>query len=416
MAYKTEKLNISIPAPVREIFDVFSSAGAVAYAVGGAVRDSLLGRKVHDWDVASPLRPEVTAELFASRGFKVIPTGIRHGTVTVLSHGMPVEVTAFRIDGSYSDSRHPDRVEFTDRVEEDLARRDFTVNAMAYSPVRGLCDPWNGQADLKAGVIRCVGDPSTRFAEDALRILRAFRFAAQLGFTIDDATRKAAAASERLSSISVERIAAETEKILLSPRPAAYLSEAAECNVTAHIFPGVSLEDGDFPPLDLLPPDAPLRMGALLRRVGLRNANTADEALKHLKLSNAFYRRAYAAATVPLPAPEERAVRLFLRETGNADAAIAAASARGEPEARQVAELSSKISSEGGPVTMRTLAVNGKKLRDAGFPEGKPMGLLLSALLEAVTADPTLNNEQTLLALAADIYGKGGTDKTAKKK
>ena len=416
MAYKTEKLNISIPAPVREIFDVFSSAGAVAYAVGGAVRDSLLGRKVHDWDVASPLRPDVTEELFASRGFKVIPTGIRHGTVTVLSHGMPVEVTAFRIDGSYSDSRHPDRVEFTDRVEEDLARRDFTVNAMAYSPVRGLCDPWNGQADLKAGVIRCVGDPSTRFAEDALRILRAFRFAAQLGFTIDDATRKAAAASERLSSISVERIAAETEKILLSTRPAAYLSEAAECNVTAHIFPGVSLEDGDFPPLDLLPPDAPLRMGALLRRVGLRNAKTADEALKHLKLSNAFYRRAYAAATVPLPAPEERAVRLFLLETGNADAAIAAASARGEPDARQVAELSSKISSEGGPVTMRTLAVNGKKLRDAGFPEGKPMGLLLSALLEAVTADPTLNNEQTLLALAADIYGKGGTDKTAKKK
>ena len=416
MAYKTEKLTISIPAPVREIFDVFSSAGAVAYAVGGAVRDSLLGREVHDWDVASPLRPEVTAELFASRGFKVIPTGIRHGTVTVLSHGMPVEVTAFRIDGSYSDSRHPDRVEFTDRVEEDLARRDFTVNAMAYSPVRGLCDPWNGQADLKAGVIRCVGNPSTRFAEDALRILRAFRFAAQLGFTIDDATRKAAAASERLSSISVERIAAETEKILLSPRPAAYLSEAAECNVTAHIFPGVSLEDGDFPPLDLLPPDAPLRMGALLRRVGLRDAKTADEALKRLKLSNAFYRRAYAAATVPLPAPEERAVRLFLRETGNADAAIAAASARGEPEARQVAELSAKISSEGGPVTMRTLAVNGKKLRDAGFPEGKPMGLLLSALLEAVTADPTLNNEQTLLALAADIYGKGGTDKTAKKK
>lgn len=415
MAYKTEKLNISIPAPVREIFDVFSSAGAVAYAVGGAVRDSLLGREVHDWDVASPLRPDVTAELFASRGFKVIPTGIRHGTVTVLSHGMPVEVTAFRIDGSYSDSRHPDRVEFTDRVEEDLARRDFTVNAMAYSPVRGLCDPWNGQADLKAGVIRCVGDPSTRFAEDALRILRAFRFAAQLGFTIDDATRKAAA-SERLSSISVERIAAETEKILLSTRPAAYLSEAAECNVTAHIFPGVSLVDGDFPPLDLLPADAPLRMGALLRRVGLRNAKTADEALKHLKLSNAFYRRAYAAATVPLPAPEERAARLFLRETGNADAAIAAASARGEPEARQVAELSAKISSEGGPVTMRTLAVNGKKLRDAGFPEGKPMGLLLSALLEAVTADPTLNNEQTLLALAADIYGKGGTDTTAKKK
>lgn len=416
MAYKTEKLSISIPAPVREIFDVFSSAGAVAYAVGGAVRDSLLGREVHDWDVASPLRPDVTAELFASRGFKVIPTGIRHGTVTVLSHGMPVEVTAFRIDGSYSDSRHPDRVEFTDRVEEDLARRDFTVNAMAYSPVRGLCDPWNGQADLKAGVIRCVGDPSTRFAEDALRILRAFRFAAQLGFTIDDATRKAAAASERLSSISVERIAAETEKILLSPRPAAYLSEAAECNVTAHIFPGVSLEDSDFPPLDLLPADAPLRMGALLRRVGLRDAKTADEALKHLKLSNAFYRRAYAAATVSLPAPEERAVRLFLRETGNADAAIAAASARGEPDARQVAELSAKISSEGGPVTMRTLAVNGKKLRDAGFPEGKPMGLLLSALLEAVTADPTLNSEQTLLALAADICGKGGTDTTAKKK
>ncbi len=404
--------NIALPPRVTAVLDVIGSVGATAYAVGGAVRDSLLGRPVHDWDVASPLPPNAAAELFTSRGFKVIPTGIKHGTITVLSGGMPIEVTSFRIDGSYSDSRHPDRVEFTDRVEDDLARRDFTVNAMAYSPARGICDPWHGRDDLAAGIIRCVGDPTVRFTEDALRILRAFRFAAQLGFAIDGSVLCAASElAYRLSAISVERIASETEKLLLSPAPEVYLSRMAQCGVMEHIFAGIELQIKDISPLDALPPDAPLRMGSLLRPTGLRDASAVEGTLKRLKLSNTFYKRAYAAATLPLPSPDAASVRRFLREAGNADAAVAAAEARGEPSSAIIAKLAKDISDLGGPITLHTLAVNGSRLREAGFGCGRQTGMILSALLEAVTDDPTLNDERTLLAMAAELSRKLGKDK-----
>ena len=257
---------VSPPRAVAALLDIFASAGAEAYIVGGAVRDSLAGRRVHDWDVASPLPPEAMGELFRGHGYRVIPTGIKHGTVTVISDGMPVEITAFRIDGAYTDGRHPDRVEFTTRIEDDLARRDFTVNAMAYSPRSGICDPFGGRADLAAGVIRCVGDARTRFTEDALRILRAFRFAAQLGYTIEDGTLGAAAAlASRLELISAERIAAETEKLLLAPEPSGYLAAAESCGVLAYVFPGITFDASDLAPVDRLATDAPLRMGAMLR-------------------------------------------------------------------------------------------------------------------------------------------------------
>lgn len=407
MPENTQKPNILLPPEVCAVLEVFASAGVLAYAVGGAVRDSLLGRPAHDWDIASPLAPDRTAELFTMRGFRVIPTGIRHGTVTILSGGMPIEVTTFRIDGGYSDGRHPDRVKFTDRVEDDLARRDFTVNAMAYSPARGLCDPWRGRDDLDAKMIRCVGDPAARFAEDALRILRAFRFAAQLGFTADGAVLRAASELRgRLSAISVERIAAEMVKLLLSPRPAAYLADMAQCGITEFVFAGVGFDMTDFPPLDLLPADAPGRMGALLRRAGLQDPGSIESTLGRLRLSGAFYRRARAAATLPLPSPDAAAVRRFMREAGNADAAIAAAAARGETNAARVAQLAEEISAGGGPVTLRTLAVNGSMLQKAGFGAGRQTGIILSALLDAVTEDPSLNNEEVLLSLAAEISGR----------
>ena len=402
---------ITMPSSVAALLEIFHAAGAEAYVVGGAVRDSLIRCPVHDWDVASPMPPEKTAALFAAHGYRVIPTGIKHGTVTVISDGAPVEITAFRVDGSYTDGRHPDRVEFTSRIEDDLARRDFTVNAMAYSPWRGLCDPFGGRDDLAQGIIRCVGDARVRFTEDALRILRAFRFAARLGFEIDDDTRAAAGElSGRLSLISAERIAAESEKLFLAAAPARYLGAALECGVLEYVFPGVRLNAADMHPADILPPDAPLRVGAVLRRAGLSAPAAVRSALESLRTSNAFFSRALAAATGTLPPPEAEAVRRFMRETGNADAVISAASACGEPHAEDVAAIAAKISAAGGPVTMRTLAVNGKKLRAAGFEGGREMGEILRALLDAATADPSINNEAELLRLAHSIKEKNRKD------
>ena len=397
---------IPLPGEITAVLDIFASAGVQAYIVGGAVRDSLMRRPVHDFDIASLMLPEETAALFTGCGFRVIPTGIKHGTVTVLSGDMPVEVTTFRLDGSYTDGRHPDSVKFTSRIEDDLSRRDFTVNAMAYSPQSGLCDPFGGEKDLHAGIIRCVGDARVRFTEDALRILRAFRFAAVLGFNIDPSVLAAARElSERLSLISAERIASETVKMMLAGQPSAYLESALGCGVLGYVFRGVELRASDLSVADRLPADAPLRIGAVLRRVGLSDP-AVGAALEALRFSNSFYRRAYAAAAVPLPVCEPASVRRFLRETGNADAAIAAAVACGEPHAAEVAALAREIGAGGGPVTMQTLAVNGKKLRLAGFPAGREMGLLLGALLDAVTADPSLNDEATLMALARSIYEK----------
>lgn len=205
-----------VPGPVRTCCETLWAAGETACPVGGCVRDSLLGRTPGDWDVATSARPETVQALFA----RTVPTGLRHGTVTVLLEGMSLEVTAFRREEGYSDGRRPDRVVFGVGLTEDLARRDFTINAMALLPDGAVADPFGGQADLKAGLVRCVGDPVRRFREDALRMLRAVRFAAQLGFTIEEGTaaalRREAAGLDRVSG---ERVRAELEKTLLSPRP-----------------------------------------------------------------------------------------------------------------------------------------------------------------------------------------------------
>lgn len=205
-----------IPAPVRACCEALWGAGHQALPVGGCVRDSLLGRTPGDWDVTTSARPEETMALFAH----TVPTGIQHGTVTVLLDGMALEVTTFRGEAGYSDGRHPDAVTFGVGLTEDLARRDFTVNAMALAPDGGLVDPFGGQADLERRLIRCVGDPDRRFREDGLRLLRAVRFAAQLGFGLEEGTREALARNgERLDRVSGERVKAELEKILLSPQP-----------------------------------------------------------------------------------------------------------------------------------------------------------------------------------------------------
>ena len=271
------------------LLDALHGAGHAAYAVGGCVRDSLLGLDPHDWDLCTSARPEQVMALFGEE--KCIPTGLQHGTVTVKQGGRLYETTTFRTEGAYSDGRHPDAVCFVPDVREDLARRDFTINAMAYSAEEGLIDPFGGRDDLTAHLVRAVGEPEHRFEEDALRILRLYRFAARFGFAIDPATGAAARAlGPHLDCVSAERIQEELLKLLAAPRPGSYLEPA----VLAVILP--ELEPEKQPErfaelcrtIDRIEPTAenvPARLAALLCPLGEAGAR---KALRKLKCSNAL--------------------------------------------------------------------------------------------------------------------------------
>ena len=271
------------------LLDALHGAGHAAYAVGGCVRDSLLGLDPHDWDLCTSARPEQVMALFGEE--KCIPTGLQHGTVTVKQGGRFYETTTFRTEGAYSDGRHPDAVCFVPDVREDLARRDFTINAMAYSAEEGLIDPFGGRDDLAAHLVRAVGEPERRFEEDALRILRLYRFAARFGFAIDPATGVAARAlGPHLDCVSAERIQEELLKLLAAPRPGSYLEPA----VLAVILP--ELEPEKQPErfaelcrtIDRIEPTAenvPARLAALLWPLGEAGAR---KALRKLKCSNAL--------------------------------------------------------------------------------------------------------------------------------
>mgnify|MGYP000082468659 CR=1 FL=1 len=271
------------------LLDALHGAGHAAYAVGGCVRDSLLGLDPHDWDLCTSARPEQVMALFGEE--KCIPTGLQHGTVTVKQGGRLYETTTFRIEGAYSDGRHPDAVCFVPDVREDLARRDFTINAMAYSAEEGLIDPFGGRDDLAAHLVRAVGEPERRFEEDALRILRLYRFAARFGFAIDPATGAAARAlGPHLDCVSAERIQEELLKLLAAPRPGSYLEPAVLAVVLPELEPEKQPER--FAELcrtiDRIEPTAenvPARLAALLCPLGEAGAR---KALRKLKCSNAL--------------------------------------------------------------------------------------------------------------------------------
>ena len=266
------------------LLDALHGAGHAAYAVGGCVRDSLLGLDPHDWDLCTSARPEQVMALFGEE--KCIPTGLQHGTVTVKQGGRLYETTTFRTEGAYSDGRHPDAVCFVPDVREDLARRDFTINAMAYNAAEGLVDPFGGQADLQNGLLRAVGEPQQRFTEDALRILRLYRFAARFGFALDAATARAARQlAPHLDCISAERIQEELAKLLAAPQPGAYLEPA----VLAVVLPELTSAalEAAKPVVDACPAgeeNLPVRWAALLGTLG--EADTR-RVLKRLRCSNA---------------------------------------------------------------------------------------------------------------------------------
>ena len=260
--------NIRLDAGAAALLARLHGAGYAAYAVGGCVRDSLLGRTPQDWDLCTSARPEQVLALFGEG--QCIPTGLQHGTVTIKYGGQLYETTTFRTEGAYTDGRHPDEVHFVPDVRQDLARRDFTINAMAYNDAEGLIDPFGGQQDLQQGILRAVGDPATRFEEDALRILRLYRFAARFGFAIDPPTGQAARAlCAHLDCVSVERIEEELSKLLAAPAPAAYLDE----KILKVIIPELSAPalQAAKPVVDACPAgteDLPVRWAALLMSLG----------------------------------------------------------------------------------------------------------------------------------------------------
>ena len=277
-------MKLTLDPGAAALLDALHAAGYAAYAVGGCVRDSLLGRTAHDWDLCTSALPQQVMELFGTE--QCIPTGLQHGTVTIKYGGQLYETTTFRTEGSYTDGRHPDEVQFVPDVREDLARRDFTINAMAYNEAEGLVDPFGGQADLQNGLLRAVGEPQQRFTEDALRILRLYRFAARFGFALDAATARAARQlAPHLDCISAERIQEELAKLLAAPQPGAYLEPA----VLAVVLPELTPEGltAAKPVVDAClagEENLPVRWAALLGALGETDTRRV---LKRLRCSNA---------------------------------------------------------------------------------------------------------------------------------
>lgn len=394
------------------LLDALHGAGHAAYAVGGCVRDSLLGLDPHDWDLCTSARPEQVMALFGEE--KCIPTGLQHGTVTVKQGGRLYETTTFRTEGTYSDGRHPDAVCFVPDVREDLARRDFTINAMAYSAEEGLIDPFGGRDDLAAHLVRAVGEPERRFEEDALRILRLYRFAARFGFAIDPATGAAARAlGPHLDCVSAERIQEELLKLLAAPRPGSYLEPA----VLAVVLP--ELEPEEQPErfaelcrtIDRIEPTAenvPARLAALLCPLGEAGAR---KALRKLKCSNALTDEVTAlereAPGTPGSEMQLTAKRLLGRyELPTIQRLTALCSARHPEQTGVFAALraeAERLTAENACCRVSQLAVNGRDLMAAGVRPGPGLRQVLNALLEAVITGQTPNEKDALLAAAAQF-------------
>ncbi|MEF2895445.1 MAG: tRNA nucleotidyltransferase [Faecalibacterium sp.] len=446
------------------LLDALHGAGHAAYVVGGCVRDSLLGLDPHDWDLCTSARPEQVMALFGEE--KCIPTGLQHGTVTVKQGGRLYETTTFRTEGAYSDGRHPDAVCFVPDVREDLARRDFTINAMAYSAEEGLIDPFGGRDDLAAHLVRAVGEPERRFEEDALRILRLYRFAARFGFAIDPATGAAARAlGPHLDCVSAERIQEELLKLLAAPRPGSYLEPAVLADILPELEPEKQPER--FAELcrtiDRIEPTAenvPARLAALLCPLGEAGAR---KALRKLKCSNALTDEVTALVggsvgsfllghetghsiarpiacgnRVPpqrtvlgetpdtpvqtpcvTPVSEEEAPgtpgsdqtlmakRLLGRyELPTIKRLTALCSARHPEQAGAFAALQAeaeRLTAENACCRVSQLAVNGRDLMAAGVRPGPGLRQVLNALLEAVITGQTPNEKDALLAAAAQF-------------
>jgi tRNA nucleotidyltransferase (CCA-adding enzyme) len=442
-----------LPETIESILSRLQSAGFSAYAVGGCVRDTLAGREPHDWDVCTAARPEQVHAVFA--GEDVRDTGLKHGTVTLVIGHTPYEITTFRVDGSYSDSRRPDSVSFTDNVVLDLSRRDFTINAMAFSPADGLVDPFGGQEDLKNGVLRCVGEPEARFGEDALRILRALRFAARFGFRLDARTAEAVhELAPTLEKIAPERIKTELDGILAGADAASVLRDFPDVIgvPVPEILPCVGFDqrspwhvydvwEHTWRAVAAAPEDPLLRWTMLFHDLGkppafssgpdgnghffghaALSAKMADGIMARLRFSND--ERTAIAELVRrhdgVIEPDRKILRRLLGRLGRTqfDRLLAVKRADNLAQAPELAEprlaaldelraLADTIEQDDDCTGLAALAVNGRDLLELGYTPGPALGAELQRLLELVLDDPGKNDRDTLLTIAED-------DKTAR--
>ena len=401
-------MTIPMDAGAAELLHALHAAGHAAYVVGGCVRDSLLGLTPHDWDLCTSALPQQVMELFGAQ--RCIPTGLQHGTVTVKQSGALYEITTFRTEGTYTDGRHPDEVHFVPDVREDLARRDFTINAMAYNEKEGLVDPFGGQADLQSGIVRAVGVPRQRFTEDALRILRLYRFAARFGFAIDPPTAQAAQElCAHLDCVSVERIEEELAKLLSAPAPAAYLNE----KILGVVLPELSPEAlaAAKPVVDACPAGAenlPVRLAALLLSLG---EDGIRRTLKRLRCSNALIEEAAVLVREAVPGVPVSlniyARRLLGKYNLCTVQRIAALGTALQPERAAdfaaLSELAEQLDADGVCCRVSQLAVNGRDLMAAGVPAGPGIRKVLEALLDGVIREEYPNERQALLAAVQQL-------------
>ena len=385
---------LNYPEKVIKIAEIMQKYGFRAYAVGGCVRDSIMGRDPSDWDMTTDASPEKMIEIFDSEGIRTIPTGLKHGTVTVLLDGDTFELTTFRIDGGYTDSRHPDAVTFTRNLSDDLCRRDFTVNAMAADPLADgeegeITDLFGGCEDIKNKVIRAVGKPERRFNEDALRILRAVRFAAVLGFEIDDETKRAArACRDGLSRVSVERKKVEIEKMLISSGADRGIALLFELGLEGYIHSDISMPERS---LSEIPARFEVRMAALFGGVDrpdlsiLKLSRAESTGIKLLCDKSAFCGEV----------SEKNSRRLLAKYGELCECAVVLHGSR------ELLKLVKEQRTKNPCLKIADLAVSGGELKELGF-EPRRIGEIMSYLLESVIDEPDLNERGALISLARE--------------
>ena len=448
-------IQITLPSDVKFIIEKLEAAGFEAYAVGGCVRDQIMGREPNDWDITTSATPYEVKDIF----HKTVDTGLVHGTVTVILHGEGYEVTTYRIDGEYEDGRHPKQVSFTASLEEDLKRRDFTINAMAYNESHGLVDLFGGLEDLEKGVIRCVGEPMERFSEDALRMMRAVRFSAQFGYEIEEATREAVRKlAPTLEKVSVERIQVELTKLLTSGHPD-YFRECYELGLTKLFMPefdacmtceqhnphhAYTVGEHTLIGMQHVPKDKVLRLTMLLHDIGKVETKTTDEAgidhfrghpVKSAEMAKVILRRLrYDNQTIHDVVrlvefhdwdihieARKKSIRKAVAKIGQdffpemfeinlADTLAQSDYLRKEKLEKLDAlkALYQEILRDNECLTLKDLAVNGQDLMAAGVQPGKQIGQILNAMLQDVLEYPEHNDKEHLLQRVKE-FSEGAT-------
>ncbi|AKC63083.1 MULTISPECIES: CCA tRNA nucleotidyltransferase [Clostridium] len=447
-----KNIKIQIPKGVKYIINTLQENNHEAYIVGGAVRDSLLERKVNDWDITTSANPQEVVNIFENLRYKIIPTGLKHGTVTILINSIGYEITTFRIDGEYEDNRHPKEVKFTSNLKEDLKRRDLTINAMAYNDKTGLIDYFNGLEDLNNKIVRCVGNSKDRFNEDSLRMLRCIRFASQLNFDMEKSTKfNIRELSKNINNVSMERIRDELCKILVSSQPVYGIRNIVELNLVDYIIPELKdcvgfqqhnkHHDKDvyghiLSVVENVPNKLELRLAALLHDIGKPkcfsigdngqghfyghqkiSADMTKDILKRLKFDNKtidkvdklVYNHMTRYNKLRIPS-----IKKFINKVGidNLDDLFELQIADIKGSAKEYHSFDNvlnlkikceKILSEKQPLTIKDLDIDGHDLMKLGIKQGKEIGIVLNKLLDIILENPNLNNKEDLIKIVESI-------------